>query len=112
MICKAPSSWRSPNTRRPCYQVSAHAHWTRSSFFCDRSSEPRYIEPRVRRLRAVGAVLTRLDSLAGNLGPFICATPAGGQHRSLLLAHGIAERVDDRCVPSGLGPDRYAPDSL
>src|ERR1700692_2031527 len=109
IICKALNWKWSPNPRRPRYQVIAHAHWTQSWLFCDRSSEPRRIEPHLRGLRAVRALLTRLDSLAGNLGPFVRATPVGLLHRSLLLAHSIAERVDNRCVPSGLGRDWCAP---
>src|ERR1700677_1709492 len=83
-----------------------HAYcWTQSWPVRHRSSEPRYLESRLRRLRAVRAVLTRLDCLAGYFGPWIRATRLGRQRRSLLLAHSIAERVDDRYVPSGMGDD-------
>ena len=63
------------------------------------------LKPHLPRLRANMATLTRLDSLAGNLGLRIRATRLGRQRRSLVLAHGLAERADDRHVPGGLGRD-------
>src|SRR3984885_806966 len=46
------------------------------------------------------------------MGPFIRATSLGRRRRSLLLAYRIAERIDDRCVSSGLGRAWYTSDPL
>src|SRR5215831_2907475 len=51
-----------------------------------------------------------MDSVAGNVGPRICPDPLGRQRRTLLPAHSLAERIDNRCVPSGRDGDFCTPD--